>query len=389
MSLYENLKKNIEENTEFTMALVKDMYENPEVGNEEFRAMNLLSQALENKGFKVEKGYVVPTGFIGEYTASKEGPTIGFLCEYDALPEVGHGCAHNLIAGISMAAGMALKSVIDEIGGKVLVIGTPAEENFGGKVSMAEAGVFDEVDVAMLIHPGTDNELGIRTQAIKPLKFEFYGKNAHGCKPQQGRSALDAAVLTYMNINLMRQFVEPNTSIHGIIRDGGSAANVIPAYASLEYYFRGETMKYVEELCDKAIKCVEGACTATGTTYEMSVYECAYDDIVVNYSLCNMLKEKYEELGMENIKPVDEVPSGSTDMGSVSYRCPALHGGIKIADECVTGHSKEMAAATISEEGKKALKNGAYSLSAMAVDLIQKPELMKKVKDEFEKSVCK
>lgn len=151
-----------------------------------------------------------------------------------------------------------MKSIIDEIGGKVLVIGTPAEENFGGKISMVNANVFDDVDIAMMIHPRTKNGLGGRTQALNPLKFEFFGKNAHGCEPQQGRSALDAAVLSYININLLRQFAQPHTSIYGIVRDGGTAANIIPDYAPLEYYFRGATMKYVKELSEKAIKFSEG-----------------------------------------------------------------------------------------------------------------------------------
>lgn len=387
MKLYENLKESINENIDYYMDLVKEMYDNPEIGNEEFETMKLLTNALFNKGFFVESGYVVPTGFIGKYESKKSGPTIAFLCEYDALPEVGHGCGHNLIAGISLGAGVALKSVIDEIGGKILVIGTPAEENFGGKISMVEAGIFNGVDIAMMIHPGIRNGLGGRTQALNPLKFEFFGKNAHGCEPQHGRSALDAAVLSYININLLRQFAEPHTNIHGIIRDGGNAANIIPAYASLEYYFRGFNMKYVKELSEKAIKCVEGACLATGTTYKTSVYECPYEDIVINYTLANMLKEKYEELGIDHIKPVDENPSGSTDMGSVSYKCPSLHGYIKIAEDCVNGHSKEMAAATISEQGRKALINGAYALASIAVDVIQNPEALEKIKQEFKESV--
>lgn len=141
--------------TDDYMALVKTMYENPEIGNQEFETMELLTNYLIDAGFETQKGYVVPTGFIGTYDTKKEGPTIAFMCEYDALPEVGHGCGHNLIAGIGIAAGEALKQVVDQYGGKVIVLGTPAEENFGGKVSMANAGVFDTIDVALMVHPGT------------------------------------------------------------------------------------------------------------------------------------------------------------------------------------------------------------------------------------------
>lgn len=389
MQIYDNLKKNVNKNVDYYMSLVKSMYDNPEVGNEEFETMELLCNALCNLGFEVKKEFIVPTGFIGEYSSPKTGPTIAFLCEYDALPEIGHGCGHNLIAGIGIASGTALKSVIDDIGGTVLIVGTPAEENFGGKVSMAEAGVFDKVDVALMLHPSTINSLGGKTQALNPIKFEFFGKNAHGCTPQEGKSALDAAVLSYININLLRQFTKENTHIHGIFKNGGSAANVIPAYASLEYYFRGETMNYVQELSKKAMKCVEGACLATDTSFKSSIYECPYEDMLINYELTKLLKKKYEELGLKDIEDVDETPTGSTDMGSVSYKCPSLHGYIKIADSSVNGHSKEMAQATISLQGKAALINGAYALSSIAVDLICNDDLLKKVKDEFKKSTDK
>lgn len=387
MAYLEILKSNISEHLDEYMAAVKQMYDHPEIGNQEFESMALLADMLEKHGFAVETGYVVPTGFIGRYDSDKAGPTIAYLCEYDALPEVGHGCGHNLIAAISLAAGAALKSVIDELGGKVWVVGTPAEENFGGKVSMAEAGVFDDVDVAMMLHPDINNRLGGRTNALNPVKFEFFGKNAHGCRPHEGKSALDAAVLTFTNINFLRQFCLPNTFIHGIFRDGGLAANVIPAYASLEYYFRGTTMPYVKELTEKAIKCAEGACVATDTTFKTSIYECPYEDFVVNYTLCDMLKEQYEMLGMTNILPVREVPAGSSDIGSVSYRCPALHGYIKIAEEGVVGHSREMAAATISPMGRAALENGAAALANLGVELITDSAKLQKVKAEFKATI--
>ena len=386
MDLKQKILDSVESKVYDYMVLVKEMYDNPEVGNEEFETMELLTNYLIKAGFETTKGYIVPTGFLGKYESKKTGPKIAFMCEYDALPEVGHGCGHNLIAGIGIAAGEALKSVIDEIGGTVLVVGTPAEENFGGKVSMAEAGVFDDIDAALMVHPGTKNGLGGRSNALNPIKFEFFGKNAHGCHPQDGASALDAAVMTYIQINLLRQFVEPQTFIHGIIREGGEAANVIPAYASLEYYFRAPTMKYAKEVTERAIQCAKGACEATGTTFKTSVYECPYEDTLINYTLADILKEKYEELGVENIEPVNEVGGGSTDVGAVSYKCPTIQGGIKIADSCVTGHSKEMAAATISPEGKVGLIKAAEGIALVAFDLITKPELLEKAKQEFEKA---
>lgn len=371
------------------MEIVQTLYDNPEIGNEEFESMALLVKYLEKAGFETEAGYVVPTGFLGTYDTKKTGPTIAFMCEYDALPEIGHGCGHNLIAAIGVAAGEALKEVIDEYGGKVLVVGTPAEENFGGKVSMAEAGVFDDVDVALMVHPGNENGVGSRSNALMPLKFEFFGKTAHGSHPENGISALDAAAMSYIQINLLRQFVKPHTYIHGIIKDGGEAANVIPDYASLEYYFRAPTMPYAKEVSEKATEVVKGISQANGTRLEISEYECPYEDTVINYKLADILTEKYTELGVEDIKPVNEVGAGSTDVGAVSYKCPTIQGNIKIVPDHVGAHTTELADATISEAGEEGLINSATGIALVALELLEKPELLEEVKAEQEETLAK
>ncbi|MBO0443211.1 M20 family metallopeptidase [Vagococcus fluvialis] len=389
MKAKEIMIQKIESNIEAYMELVQTMYDNPEIGNEEFETMKLLVDYLDKVGFKTTSGYVVPTGFLGEYDTGKEGPTIAVMCEYDALPEVGHGCGHNLIAGIGVATGEAVKEIIDQFGGKLLVVGTPAEENFGGKVSMSEAGVFDEVDVALMVHPGSKNGVGGRSTALNPIKFEFFGTNAHACKPQQGASALDAAVMSYLQINLLRQFVNQNTFIHGVIKDGGEAANVIPAYASLEYYFRAPTMSYAKEVTEKAIQAVDAICKANNVTYKTSTYECPYEDTVINYKLADILTEKYTELGVENIYPVEEIAGGSTDVGAVSYRCPTIQGNIKICGEEVSGHTVEMAQATISKDGEKGLIKASQGLAMTILELLENPALLAEVKQEFKETVGK
>lgn len=389
MKAKEIMMQKIESNIEAYMELVQTMYDNPEIGNEEFETMKLLVDYLDKVGFKTTSGYVVPTGFLGEYDTGKEGPTIAVMCEYDALPEVGHGCGHNLIAGIGVATGEAVKEIIDQFGGKLLVVGTPAEENFGGKVSMSEAGVFDEVDVALMVHPGSKNGVGGRSTALNPIKFEFFGTNAHACKPQQGASALDAAVMSYLQINLLRQFVNQNTFIHGVIKDGGEAANVIPAYASLEYYFRAPTMSYAKEVTEKAIQAVDAICKANNVTYKTSTYECPYEDTVINYKLADILTEKYTELGVENIYPVEEIAGGSTDVGAVSYRCPTIQGNIKICGEEVSGHTVEMAQATISKDGEKGLIKASQGLALTILELLENPTLLAEVKQEFKETVGK
>lgn len=389
MKAKEIMMQKIESNIETYMELVQTMYDNPEIGNEEFETMKLLVDYLDKVGFKTTSGYVVPTGFLGEYDTGKEGPTIAVMCEYDALPEVGHGCGHNLIAGIGVATGEAVKEIIDQFGGKLLVVGTPAEENFGGKVSMSEAGVFDEVDVALMVHPGSKNGVGGRSTALNPIKFEFFGTNAHACKPQQGASALDAAVMSYLQINLLRQFVNQNTFIHGVIKEGGEAANVIPAYASLEYYFRAPTMSYAKEVTEKAIQAVDAICKANNVTYKTSTYECPYEDTVINYKLADILTEKYTELGVENIYPVEEIAGGSTDVGAVSYRCPTIQGNIKICGKEVSGHTVEMAQATISKDGEKGLIKASQGLALTILELLENPVLLAEVKQEFKETVGK
>lgn len=388
MELQTQIKQSVLDHLSDYTTIVKSLYDNPEIGNEEFETMALLVTYLKKFGFETQDAYIVPTGFIGKYESNKPGPTIAYMCEYDALPEVGHGCGHNLIAAIGLAAGVALKSVIDQVGGKVYVVGTPAEENFGGKVSMADAGVFDDVDVALMVHPSTRNGVGGRSNALYPLKFEFYGKNAHACRPEEGISALDSAVSTYVQLNMLRQMAAPHTYIHGVIKHGGSAANVIPGYASLEYYFRAPTIAYAKKIADKALRMAQGISDANGTKLETSVYECPYEDTVINYSLAELLTGHYQALGLEQIDPVDEIATGSTDVGAVSYKCPTIQGYIKIAEEHVLAHTKEMANATISPEGTQGLITAAQAIALLGLQLIQEPETLAKVKAEQEKALA-
>ena len=389
MNAVEKVKASVEENIDGYMEIVQALYDNPELGNEEFESMKLLVDYLGQAGFETQSGYVVPTGFLGTYDTKKPGPTIAFMCEYDALPEIGHGCGHNLIAAIGVAAGEALKEVVDDYGGKVLVVGTPAEENFGGKVSMADAGVFDDVDVALMIHPGSQNGVGGRSSALVPLKFEFFGKTAHAAaNPWDGVSALDAAVMSYVQINALRQMTKPHTTIHGIIRDGGTAPNVIPDYASIEYYFRAPTMAYALEISEKAINMVEAISEANGTNVEYSEYTCAYDDTVINYKLADVLTEKFGEIGVEIVQPVNEVAGGSTDVGAVSYKCPTIQGNIQIVDEGISLHTREVAEATISPAGREGLVKGAQGIALTALELLENPELLAEIKEEQEETLA-
>ena len=379
-------KNNIIKNLDIYKSIVKTLYDNPEIGLQEFETSKFLSKVIQDLGFDVTYPYVLDTGFMGKYVSKKKGPKIAFLCEYDALPEVGHGCGHNLISAISIAGACALKEVIDDIGGEIYLMGTPAEENFGGKIEFVKGNAFKDIDLALMLHPGTSNRIGSKTLALMPIKFEFFGKNSHGCNPYEAKNSLDAAVLTYNGISMLRQYALPNTFIHGIIKDGGKEANVIPAYSSMEFYFRNPKMSYVKELVDRAIKIAEGASLQTGTTLKTSIYECPYDDKLIIYTLCNKLKEAYQELDLCDILDVNEIPGGSSDVGAVSYVCPTLEGSIKIAGKEVLGHSVEMALATISEQGTQAIIDGGISLAKIAYEYITNENFRNEVNQEFEKS---
>lgn len=378
----ELIKKKVNELSDEFYNYVKEIYNNPEIGNEEVFASKLLSDILIKYGFTTKHPYVLQTDFLGEYKSKKEGPKIGYLCEYDALPDIGHGCGHNLIGVTSILSAIALKEVIDEVGGSIHVFGTPAEENFGGKVDMASKGVFNDMDVCMMFHPSDHDSVGGRTLAIIPIRFEFFGESAHGCKPYEGKSSLDAAVLTYQSISMMRQYVKPGCFIHGVITNGGTAANVVPPYACLDYYFRAPTIAYAKELVEKAKNIANSCALASGCSMTDSIYECIYEDTKINYTLAETLKQIMIEEGL-NPTDVNEIPGGSSDVGATSYVCPTIQGYIKICDSDINGHSKEFASCTINDSGKKALTKGAICLGILGLECIIDKEKLKKIKGEF------
>lgn len=364
---------------------VNDLYLHPELGNEEIRSSKLLADILVKYGFDTACPYLLKTDFKGVYKSKKNGPKIGYLCEYDALPEVGHGCGHNMIGVISILAAVALKKIIDEIGGEIHVFGTPAEENFGGKVDLAKLHAFDDMDCCMMLHPSDKNGTGGKTLALIPVRYEFFGKSAHGAKPYDGASALDAAIQTYQGLSMLRQFLKGNYRIHGVISNGGKAANVIPEHTVLDYYFRADTIDYARYIQSRALEVAKGAAMMTGTKVKESIYECIYEDTKINYTLANELEGIYHSLGLEDVGKVNEEPSGSSDVGAVSYVCPTIQGYIKIAPTGTRGHSLEFASCTISKEGKLAMVNGAKALAILAYNLITNKELLENVKKEFNK----
>ncbi|MBU3154179.1 M20 family metallopeptidase [Clostridium estertheticum] len=359
------------------------IYYNPELGNEEFKATDKLTALLSEYSFKIETGIAKrKTAFKAVYDSNKKGPTIAFLCEYDALPEIGHGCGHDMIGTISIGAAIGLSKVLEEVGGKIEVYGTPAEETNGAKSDMAKQGVFDNVDVAMIIHPYGKTCKSGPSLAMEALQFEFTGKSSHASSsPEEGINALDAVILMFNGVNAIRQHVTSDVRIHGIISEGGIAANIVPGRAVAKFYVRALKKSYLKEVIQKVKNIASGAALMTGATLEVSLYESPFDDMNTNENLSETFNDNLRSLGITDINPPENI--GSLDMGNVSYIVPSIHPLLGIGNPNLSLHTKEMAKATITNKAHNALIIGATALALTGYDVITNRDLLSKIKEEF------
>ncbi|MDU2265676.1 M20 family metallopeptidase [Clostridium celatum] len=347
------------------------IYRNPELGNEEYKAAEALTSFLKEHNFSVESNIAgMETAFKATFESGKPGLTIGYLCEYDALPKIGHGCGHNMIGVMSAGAGVVLSKVLSEIGGKVIVYGTPAEETNGGKVILTEAGVFDELDAAMIVHPDGETRASGSSSALYPLRFIYKGKTAHAAScPEKGINALNSVIQLFNGIDALRQHVTPDVRMHGIITKGGVAANIVPDEAVADFYFRASTKERVTEVVEKVKKIAEGAALMTGATLEMERYELPYDDLKTNETLSEMFNENLRALGITDIKEA-KTTGGSSDIGNVSHVAPTIHPYIGITDCPMVGHSVEMAKATTTSKAHDRLLIAALAMAYTGYDII-------------------
>jgi amidohydrolase len=302
------------------------------------------------------------------------GPEVIICAEYEALPEVGHACGHNLIASSSVGAGIALAGLAEELGCRITVLGTPAEESYGGKVDLIQAGAFTEAAVAMMVHPTDRNILDPFCLAIEHLDVHFYGKESHAAaSPQKGINALDAAVAAYTNIALLRQALYPTDKVNGIITHGGNAPNVVPAYAAMSWYVRAASEARLAELQDKVLACLEAAASATDCRMEVERQGHRFLDLITNPLLAELFAENARALGRDmkhqSDYPIDEV--GSTDMGNVSHQVPSIHPELTINPGKYVNHQKEYAAHTISSDGEQTLRDAALAMAWTTIDLAQ------------------
>lgn len=346
------------------------IYHNPELGNQEFKSSEKLISFLEEHNFIVEREFLgLKTAFRAVYDSNKPGLTVGYLCEYDALPEIGHGCGHNMIGTMSAGAGVILSKILDQVGGRVIVYGTPAEETDGAKVIFAEQGVFEELDAAMMLHPSDKTCASGTSTAIYPLQFRYKGKTAHAAScPQDGINALNSVIQLFNGIDALRQHVTPDVRMHGIITNGGVAANIVPDEAVAQFYFRAAKKETVMELVEKVKNIAQGAALMTGATLEMERFELPYDDLRTHENLSEAFNENLRILGIEDIEENEDF--GSSDIGNVSHIVPTIHPNIGISNCRVIGHSREMADATISELGHERLLIGTLALAYTGYDVL-------------------
>ena len=362
----------------------RDIHANPEIAYEEHRAVAWLTALLEKYGFTVDVGVAnTPTAFVAT-RRNGTGPTIAFLAEYDALRGLGHGCGHNLIATASTGAGIALAELLDRFPGRVQVIGTPAEEGGGGKIRLIRAGIFQEVDAAMLVHPDTRTQVVHWALAVTHMHFEFTGRAAHASgDPEKGINALDAFVLAYNGISMLRQHIKEGARLHGFLKEGGTAPNIVPERTSGEFLVRARDQAYMEELVQKVKNIFQAAALATGCSVKLTFEEEAYADMRNNPVLAELFEENLNRLGVHSVKGIPWENAGSTDMGNVSHVVPALHPTIAIAPAEVPGHSQAFLEASGSLRGYQAMTDAAKALAMTGADLLADPQLVERARAEF------
>jgi amidohydrolase len=365
----------------------RDIHAHPEIAYEERQAVAWLAELLKRHGFSVEVGVAdTPTAFVAT-RRNGTGPTVAFLSEYDALRGLGHGCGHNLIATASAGAGIALAESLDRLRGRVLVIGTPAEEGGGGKIRLINAGIFQEVDAAMMFHPDTRTQVLHWALAVTHMHFEFIGRAAHASgDPEKGINALDAFVLAYNGISLLRQQMKEGARLHGFLKEGGTAPNIIPERTSGEFLVRARDQAYMEELLQKVKNIFQAAALATGCSLNLTYEEAPYTDLRNNAVLARLFEDNLRRLGIDPVEGVPWENAGSTDMGNVSHAVPALHPTLAIASADVPGHSQAFLEASGSLRGYQAMIDAAKALAMTGADLLADPSLVEQAKVEFRRT---
>ena len=372
-------------------AMADDIFDHPEIGLEEFHAQKVLTDWLEKEGFAVERGVAgVETAFKAVYRQGEGGPNIGLLCEYDALPGIGHACGHHMQGPSILAAAKALKDAEIREPYTITVYGTPAEESVSGKIRMIQNGcTFEELDAELMMHGGPATQVDVKSLANSKYKVIFHGVSAHAAiKPEKGRSALDALILAFQGIEFLREHVNSDVKIHyTVVNCGGTPANVVPAYAEASVYVRSYNRAYLDTVCKRFEKVLKGAAMMTETEVEI-IEEKKVDNKIPVLTLNDLVMKQAEEIHAPQIAPARE-KTGSTDFGNVMRRVPGTCARIAFVAPGAAAHSQEYIEAGKTEAAHDAVIYGAKILAGTALELIENPELLKQAKEEFRKNLAK
>ena len=370
------------------VALSQDLHAHPEVGFAEHRSVRALDDLLRRHGHSPETGVGGLDTALLVSTPGKDGPHIAVLAEYDALPGLGHACGHNIICTTAAGGFLGAAQVAERLGGRVSLIGTPAEEGGGGKEILARAGVFDDVDAVIMLHPFSHDIALHPFLGRRQLEMVFHGVGAHAsAQPFMGRNALDAAVAAYQGVSALRQQLPQSDRVHGVFTDGGARPNVIPARAALLFYIRSANPDTLRDLAARMTAIAEGAAAMTGCGVELFWdAQPAYLPIRYNTALAGRWAVNQSDTGRKPLPPgvVPESLTGSTDLGNLSFRMPALHPMLAVSEPTIALHTKEFAEAAGSPAGDKAVRDGALGLALTATDYLGDAELRAAVHEEFE-----
>jgi amidohydrolase len=369
------------------LALSHAIHQEPELALEEFKAVARLTGAVAQHDLPVQReSFGLKTAYVSEF-GRDASPTIAILSEYDALPGVGHACGHNIIATAGLGAALALAKLGARLPGRVRYLGTPAEERFGGKEMVAREGAFDGVDAAMMIHPANLNIVTMPCIAISEVEVTYHGRAAHAsAMPYRGLNALDAVVSAYQSIAQLRQHIRQTERIHGIITEGGLAANIVPERAGCRFYVRAVDVHDLAELKVRVQACFEAAALSTGCKADIRWGNTDYLDLKTNWPMAGAFERNATALGREFF-PVKDIPAGfagSTDMGNVSHRVPSIHPMFAVAPAGVIIHNAEFATWAQSPQGDEGVIDGAKAMAQTALDLMMDQGMLDTAKKDFE-----
>ena len=370
------------------LSVSHQIHETPELCFEEHTAHDLVCSVLEDEGLEVERSaFGLDTAFVAR--AGRTGPHVAVICEYDALPEIGHACGHNVIAAAGLGAGLAAASLAEDLGGRVSIVGTPAEEGGGGKCYLLERGAFDGVRAAMMVHPANHELTKMTAIAVEQLEVTYTGQSAHAsASPHKGRNALDGAVLGYMNVAALRQHIRPDERIHGIFTRAGDKPNIVPHDAAAEWYVRSPQLDSLAEIRERVVSCLEAGATAAGVDIECRSKAPIYADMINNQVMLDFYAANAAATGRVLSEPRSSFAVvGSTDMGNVSHALPSIHPMIKIAPDHVAIHTPEFAHYAKSQSGDQAVLDGAKTMAMTVADLWLNPDALDQAADELGQSL--